>query len=384
MPADGPSRRLPEAAPPPPVPQAPLNRPWPRAAGRAVKLVCSCVRAPSALLDAGPVLAPVNPAPRAGDLVLVRCLAGTGAYDHVEDTAGAAVKLYAGDEFVAVLGTRRSGTNLAGEVPAAPVTAGDRLELVAQGGLAARCVSVPPWCARQALPLAVTGFPASATGRVVNLADAPVIAAREDSAPAAGTPLLLVCGTSAESGKTTLACNFNLVLKARYPGLRTAAIKACGTGRARDLLAYRAARYDVVTDFVDAGLPSTYGVPRRRLRAVLLTLIEHCQQRADVVVAEAGGDFLEGGAPEVLATMAELGGECVLLVNDAMGAIEGLRRLGALGREPLLTASFRQNLVTLAARLDLPADRVAAPDDPAALDRAARALLAPHPSPRPP
>ncbi|MEH1030739.1 MULTISPECIES: P-loop NTPase family protein [Micromonospora] len=348
---------------------APTNGWRARAGGLSVKLINSCVRRAADLLDGREQLIPRNPAPRDGDLVVVRCLAGTGAYDHVEDSAGMPVKLYPGDLFVATLGTRRSGTNLIGEVPTAPVAAGDRLDLVAQGGLVARCTAVPAYYGTRALPLEVVGFPADVAGRVRNIDEAPVVPIRDSRRPRTDTPVLFVAGTSAEVGKTTLVCRLNIVAREYRPGLRTAAIKACGTGRAKDVLSYRAANYDVVTDFVDAGMPSTYGVDPHRFRAMLHTLIEHCAERVDLIVVEIGGDFLEARAPEALEIMAEIDAACVMMVNDAMGALEGLRQLRELGRAPLMIGTFRQNLHALADRLAVPVERVINSTDAAALRR---------------
>ncbi|GAB3478839.1 hypothetical protein GCM10027521_13290 [Amycolatopsis cihanbeyliensis] len=331
-------------------------------AGVPVKLVSSCVRNGPALLDGKEELATVNPVPRDGDLVVVRCLDSTGAYDHVEDSTGAPVKLYRDDVLVVVLGTRRSGTNLIGELPAGPIATGCKLDLVAQGGLVAQCVAVPSYYGSHALPMEVVGFPAVA-GRPVNIADVPVVAVGDVSPDRSRKTVLFVCGTSAEVGKTTMVCALNIAVKRRLPKLRTAAIKACGTGRAKDCLHYRAANYDVVTDFVDAGMPSTYGVPPAGFRAMLHTLIGHCEERADLVVVEIGGDFLEARAPEALEIMAELDAACVMMVNDAMGAGEGLRQLGLLGKEPLAIGTFKQNRAALADRLGVPQARVVNSDD---------------------
>jgi hypothetical protein len=341
----------------------------PTVAGEDVKLICSCVRNASALLDGREKLVPVNPAPRDGDLVLVRCLDGKGAYDYVEDETGAAVRLYRGDVIVGVLGTRRSGTNLVGEVPDRPLATGDRLDLVAQGGLVATCVAVPAYYGLPALPMEVVGFPGN--DRIVNIADAPVIPILDTGATPVAIPILFVCGTSAEVGKTTMVCHFSIAAKQRRPGLRTAAIKACGTGRARDRLHYLAANYDVTADFVDAGLASTYRVPAERFRGMLRTLIHHCADRADVVVVEIGGDLLEGRAPEALEIMAELDAPCVLMANDAMGAADGLRRLDALGRRPLRIGSLKQNPLSLADRLAVAPEMIVEPGDLAACARLA-------------
>ncbi|WP_433664306.1 hypothetical protein ACQPW1_20550 [Nocardia sp. CA-128927] len=344
-----------------------MNPLRPKVAGESVKLICSCVRNASALLDGREKLVPVNNEPRDGDLVLVRCLDGKGAYDHVEDETGAAVRIYPGDVFVALLGTRRSGTNLVGEVPDRPLATGDPLDLVAQGGLVATCVAVPAYYGSRAMPVEVVGFPGN--GRIVNIADAPVIPIADIAPEPTDTPVLFVCGTSAEVGKTTLVCNLGIAAKRCRPNMRIAAIKACGTGRARDRLHYRDANYDVVTDFVDAGMPSTYDVDVERFRAMLRTLIRHCADRADLVVVEIGGDLLEARAPEALEIMVELQASCVLVTNDAMGACDGLRRLDALGSPPLRIGSLKQNSRSLADRLGVPLETILEMGDPAASER---------------
>ncbi|HEX5493383.1 MAG TPA: hypothetical protein VFX70_02265 [Mycobacteriales bacterium] len=329
-----------------------------RIGGQPVTLISSCVRNPSALLAEPVRLAPAVPAVRDGDLVLVRCLSEVGAYDHVEDERGAAVRLRRGQVILAVCATRRSGTNLFGEIPAGPVRAGDRLDLLAQGGLVATCTSVPRYYRHQAMPMEVVAFPTGPDGGGLNLADAPLVRPGGDGPVRSAAPLLVVCGTSAETGKTTLVCGVNEAARAHRPGLRTAAVKACGTGRAKDVLSYRDAGYDVVTDFVDAGLASTYRVPVWQFRAVLRALVAHCDARADLIVVEIGGDLLEARAPDALAALVEAGGQVLMMVNDAMGALEGLRRLRGLGVEPRLVGAFRQNPRALAERLELPVDRV--------------------------
>jgi len=348
-----------------------------RVAGHAVKLVCSCVRNPARFLDGTEKLVLVNPAPRDGDLVLVRCMDSSGAYDHVEDTAGAPVKLYRGDVFLATLGTRRSGTNLMGEVPREPLHAGDRLDLVAQGGLIAACVAVPAYYGARALQVEVLGFAAD-VGAVRNVAQAPEIPVARVQPPRLGKLIIFVAGTSAEVGKTTMVCALNVAAKARFPALRTAAIKACGTGRARDALHYLAANYDVATDFVDAGVVSTYGMPPEAFTIMLRTLIHHCEERADMIVVEIGGDFLEARAPEALAVMADMEAPNVMMVNDAMGALEGLRQLQQLGCGPARIGTFRQNPHALAARLGVSPDQVIDSKDSTAVDRLVGELLSGH------
>lgn len=340
-----------------------------------IKLTSSCVRAPDLLLPESMAWTGTLAEPRDGDLVLVRCLASTGAYNQIEDLGGMPVRVYAGDLVLLVLATRRSGTNLIGEVPAGPLRAGDRLDLVAQGGLAARCTAIPAYYGASALPLEIVAFPVDASDTVLNLDQAPLVP--HGMHAGLRKPTLFVCGTSAEVGKTTAVCNLNLVLKARWPTLRSAAIKACGTGRSKDGLNYRAANYDIVVDFVDAGLPTTYNVPELRFRNMLQSLLAHCHERADIVVVEMGGDFLEAQAPVAIEMMVRQHAHCIMMVNDAMGAMEGLRRLRSMGTAPLLIGTFKQNLHALAMRLGVPTEQVADSADAGALERVLKMVLEP-------
>ncbi|WP_374672598.1 hypothetical protein [Acidovorax temperans] len=342
--------------------------------GSNIKLVTSCVRNPAQQLPANMRWSKLNIAPRDGDLVLVRCLDSKGAYNQAEDLNGMPIRLYEGDLLLLVLATRRSGTNLIGEIPAGPIETGHRLDLVAQGGLVAQCVDLPAYYGTHALPLEVVAFATSEDGRILNLDYAPVVPLLPLDAPYPIKPTLFVCGTSAEVGKTTAVCNLSLALKNYNPKLRTAAIKACGTGRAKDSLHYRAANYDVVTDFIDAGLPSTYNISEEKFRQTLKSLVTHSSEHADFVVVEIGGDFLEAQAPTALAMMAEMNAHCIMMVNDAMGAMEGMRRLRELGRTPLMVGTFKQNLRALALRLELPASQVADSSDAAALLRVIEAM----------
>ena len=347
-----------------------------------IKLVTSCVRNPAQQLPANMRWNKLNSVPRDGDLVLVRCLDSKGAYNQTEDLNGMPVRLYEGDLLLLVLATRRSGTNLIGEIPAGPIEAGQRLDLVAQGGLVAHCVDVPAYYGAHALPLEVVAFATSEDGRILNLDDAPVVPLLPLDTPYPTKPTLFVCGTSAEVGKTTAVCNLSLALKKYNPKLRTAAIKACGTGRAKDSLNYRAANYDMVTDFVDAGLPSTYNVSEEKFRQTLKSLITHCSEHADFVVVEIGGDFLEAQAPTALAMMVEMNARCIMMVNDAMGAMEGMRRLRKLGSAPLMVGTFKQNLQALALRLEISISQVADSSDAAALLRVIEAMCDSHRSPQ--
>src|SRR5262249_55212240 len=68
--------------------------------------------------------------------------------------------------------------------------------------------------------------------------------------------VVVVCGTSMDSGKTHTA--MSLIVGLRKQHCRVAGIKLTGTGAGRDTWAMRDAGACVALDFVDGGLPSTF------------------------------------------------------------------------------------------------------------------------------
>jgi hypothetical protein len=317
-----------------------------------VKTVSCLLRRPDQFnLSLGDAL-PRNEHPRAGDILFVRCLSSEGCVDQVENSHGLMVRLFKGDTFVAVLADRKTGYHISGHIPAGPIAKGDVLALIYRDAIAAIPISIPSHVGRHAMQLEVVGFARGRDTPIANLADAaPVDPAKWGGrSPRPGRMLFLI-GTSSECGKTTFTMNLNLAIKRQYPDIRTAGIKACGTGSNRDKQAMLDANYDCAVDFVDCGLATTYEIAPSRYGRALNAMLNYSQARSDLVVTEVGGDFLEGNAPEALRILSKLDPACVLQVNDAMGAFEALRRLAALGLRPLAIGCFRQNLMSLSARL---------------------------------
>ena len=133
----------------------------------------SCLRSQkvSEMLSDLPLL-DLNEHPREGDLVLVQAKSNEGVYNEVENIYGRAVRLYMGDVFVGVLGTRQSGTNVTGHVPISAIRPGDRLQLdwrrAVLVGVASGLPSGAKW---SALELEVLGFPQGRNCRCLGLRD---------------------------------------------------------------------------------------------------------------------------------------------------------------------------------------------------------------------
>jgi hypothetical protein len=311
-----------------------------------VKASSSCIRSADLLARIGrsPRLNQ-NPKPEEGDIVLTRVLSDSGAWDFIETTAGLETRLYSGDYILSILGTRRSGTNPSGTLPAGALERGDILSLVSASGLVAVADSTPRFY-REPRTVQVEAF-FGTPEHLLNLRDSsPVVS--DTSKAAFG--IVLVVGTSAEAGKTTAVTRLIRAFRQTVPELRMGAIKACGTGRLKDSMAFRDAGANSVVDFVDFGWPSTYNITSSAYRSVLQKMLA-TMDGLEIVFVEIGGDLLEGRAPEALEELSALRAMPLLCANDAMGAITGLGILAKYGWDDVAVASHRQNLKCLQARL---------------------------------
>jgi hypothetical protein len=222
---------------------------------------------------------------------------------------------------------------------------GDLLSLVSASGLVAVIDSTPRFF-REPRTVQVEAF-FGTPDHLVNLRDCSPAVSEKTKATFG---VVIVTGTSAEAGKTTAVTRLIRAFREVALDLKIGAIKACGTGRLKDCMAFRDAGADRVADFVDFGWPSTYNIPSSAYRSLMQKMLA-TMDGLDIVFVEIGGDLLEGCAPEALQELSALHAMALLCVNDAMGAITGLAILQKHGWSDVAVISHRQNLKCLQARL---------------------------------
>lgn len=286
-----------------------------------------------------------------GDLVIVKCIDDFGAYIHVENEYGRDVRLYKHDVFIGVMANRFSGTNVSGFIPGGPISTGSRLHLLSQSGVVGLAEEAPAYY-KPALALEAIGFPTHA-GNVINIRRSCPYE-KSDAVFPQKKPIIVVCGTSAEAGKTTIVTQFCRHAKSLYPNISLAAGKVFGTGRLRDKLSFCDAGYDYALDFVDFGFATTYGISDLDIAYFVNDMIDECQSKADVVCIEIGGDLIEHGVCAVLDAIPNQNVSFILAANDPMGAREGIRILEQRGHKVIAVSCFRQNLSSFAKRLGMP------------------------------
>lgn len=259
--------------------------------------------------------------PQAGDLVLAH-VDRLGQHRKLELATSRRASLFEGDEIVVAYGNRYAPDQFEGIVP-------EHLgpcRLVAAGGVAARLLNSHDRM-KSATRITPIGLLADENGHRINLSSS-----RLPKADRIGpSPLVLVvAGTSMNSGKTT-ACA-NLVKGFVRQGLKVAAAKITGTGAGADYRSLVDAGADPVFDFVDAGYVSTYRVNRDVLLDIVMTLGSGLvASNPDVIIVEVADGLLQRETARLFATPAftDWIDGVVFAANDALGAQSGISWLAA-------------------------------------------------------
>src|SRR5512132_4416443 len=110
-----------------------------------------------------------SPAPRAGDVVVVRALTDSATYNMLELPSGRLAKINPGDVLIGVLGRRRALKGFVGDVPET-IAAGDQLHLLNMGGVIGRCTGHHSSLS-DAIRVEVIGVVSDEKGTVANIGD---------------------------------------------------------------------------------------------------------------------------------------------------------------------------------------------------------------------
>ncbi len=227
---------------------------------------------------------------RTGNPIVVRVLGQRSVSGELELTNGHLVRILDGDVVVGALGCRRALRGFDGEVPQR-VGVGDVLAILNRGGVVGARAREHQ---QLGSPLAceVIGMPLI-HARIPNLQDARVGPA-PDRPGLKMPPLLVVSGTSMESGKTRLVTE--LVRQLSGTGFRVAGAKLTGVACLRDLIAMKGHGAIGTASFLDAGYPSTAGLDHAARADIARTLVTHLASYSpDLIVVELGdgviGDY---------------------------------------------------------------------------------------------
>ena len=314
--------------------------------GVPIKCISSNIRQADIAWDSYEIIPGIG---KEGNLVVVEALSDNGFRTEIEDQTGKNIHISKGDTFIAVLASRHSGTSESGDVPIEGISIkkGIELHLLSAGGIVGIKSGVPAGH-KEPMRLACLGLVAK-NNKMIDL-----ISLRSDAHQLkSSAPIVLVCGTSAEVGKTTTATS--LIRALADQGLNVAAAKISGTGRMRDILALREAGASMVLDFPEVGLATTYTSAERYIPAIHNLFYYLNNARPDIIIAEAGGDIIEANIPTLLKNqqlMQHIKALC-LVSGDVLGMMGAVTYLKQYVEEiPIyLTDPKGRNPVTTRARV---------------------------------
>lgn len=261
-----------------------------------------------------------HPAP--GDLALAR-IEEIGQHARIEMPNGRRAVLRPGDEIIVCCGSRYAPDQFEA------VLQSDQwpTDLVAAGGIASNHLSRHQ---RMKSPTVITTLGAVCGDDRMPLNVADFALPKLQTRPA--IPVLLVAGTSMNSGKTTTAAA--IVSGFADAGLRVGYAKVTGTGAGPDPWLMADSGAHEVLDFTDGGYASSFQVPIDELEVMSNSLIDHLADRlCDLAVLEVADGLLQEETAALLSSSSfrlRIFGT-VFTAYDAMGALTGVHWLSSFG-----------------------------------------------------
>jgi len=279
--------------------------------------------------------------PHVGDVVLA-IITSIGQYQRIDLGSGRRAALHIGDEIIVCFGSRCGPNQFDVFVPDSLAAC----HLVAAGGVAAKSINRHRKMKRatEILPI---GLIANSRGKRINTNEW-AIKPIANKHPRAFT--VSVLGTSMNAGKTTTAAGIIYALKKQ--GLKVAAAKVTGTGAGLDRWKMLSAGADIVLDFTDVGLPSTFGVALEQLESTFRCLMDNLSAtHPDVIVLEVADGLYQQEPAGLIASRVfkRSVDHVVFAAGEAIGAKKGEMILEQLGYT-ILAVSGAVNAFPLAKR----------------------------------
>lgn len=263
-----------------------------------------------------------------GAVVAGRILNDKTVYNKLEDVHGRLTTVHSDDIVVGALGHRNALHGYEGVLPE-HVRAGQRLQVLNQGGVLGTCVAHnpdvgPPFEIEVLGQVQLYRQFGQRRSEPANVRMAALTQGASSSLPR--VPVIYVAGTCMNAGKTAAACAIvrNLV----RAGYRVGGAKLTGVSLMRDVLSMRDYGAEVTLDFTDVGIVCTGPDTAAQVAHVIFTAM--AARGVDIVVAETGDGIMgEYGVQAILADQAlrESRIGFAFCANDPVGAAGGVQHL---------------------------------------------------------
>ncbi|MHC4978614.1 MAG: hypothetical protein ACYTGT_06260 [Planctomycetota bacterium] len=270
-------------------------------------------------------------APEVGDLVYGR-VTTLGHHQYLENCQGRIHSLLDGSRAIFVYGNRYAPDHYEGVVPSSVSVEVDMLARSGVVGVVRKKNSV----LQDPTRIRVLGYVCDADGNVLNTRSFPLIRPQHTDKKPNRSKMILVVGTSMNSGKsvTAAACCWSLTAM----GHTVRASKITGTASLRDILRMNDCGATIFNDFTHLGYPSTYLLDLPELLHIFNSIdLKYANSPKNFWIVELADGILQRetemllASPDVKSRIHRL----VFNASDALGCVGGLTVLREhFGLEP--------------------------------------------------
>jgi hypothetical protein len=268
--------------------------------------------------------------PKVGDLVYGEIIR-IGQHSSLENVSGRIHKIHDGTKAVFIFGNRYAPDYFEGFVPKEAVEYAD---LIARSGIVG-IAETKNALIKDATKIKLMGYICDSSGKVLNTLDFPLIKTKKISKKMPRAKMILVCGTSMNSGKSMAAAACCWALSSTEHKVR--ASKITGTASLKDILYMNDAGAHPYADFSYLGYPSTYMLEKEQLIGIFNQLdLKYANNPENFWVVELADGIIQRESSILLKTeeVRSRIHKLIFCANDAFGAIGGLGILKGLDLEP--------------------------------------------------
>jgi hypothetical protein len=278
-------------------------------------------------LDEMASVVPMYAPPRIGDLVLAE-VQDLGRHNRMEISTGVTMYLFPGDYIVGAFGNRYATDQYEGYLPTRPVEACDLLSV---GGV---CGEVASQHVSMVDPtrLRIVGLVSDKYGRPINQRTFGLPSHAVGERLESSAEVILVVGSSMNSGKTTTAGTLARALS--RANFSVAAGKITGTAAGKDGRFYEACGAKPVLDFTSAGYPSTYMLALEELLGVYDSILSNLRgSNPDYIIIEIADGIFQRETRMLLesAEFRRSADHVFFAAGDSLSAESGVRSIREYG-----------------------------------------------------
>ncbi|MEA3453001.1 MAG: hypothetical protein U9Q96_01535 [Patescibacteria group bacterium] len=261
--------------------------------------------------------------PKIGDLVFGKVIK-VGQHKSLEHKSGRIHSIHSGTKLVTVFGNRYAPDYYEGIIPKGKV---EEIDLLARSGVIG-LVSSKSAKVIDPTRIKIFGYVCNKEGKIINSRSRSLITPKKIIKKYPRAKMILVCGTSMNSGKSTAA--FAVCRTLKMYGYSIRATKATGTASLKDILGMNDAGAKFFADFSFFGFPSTYLLPKKDLLYIFNNLdLKYANNPKNYWVVEFADGINQRETVILLESkdVRERIHKFIFCASDAFSAIGGLKML---------------------------------------------------------